>query len=273
VFVVGCLGDWERPAAVLFERESVQRDSAPRRAQRQGASADAEAGAGAGVWPADIASTLNHAFGDKLGLEDQHALHGAPLFVPEIVAAVAFTPGNLARGAGPSPNAEVAPTMKCSAGRGADDQRTCVAHAFYSKGGTHGLNHHPEVSPAVKVGSGLGIPSPPAVAQAMQVQWASGGGQIENNTAQALRSNAEYNYQFARIAMTVRRLTPRECERLQGFPDDWTMIPWRKKTAEDCPDGPRYKALGNSMAVNVMAWIGERIDNYERTGNAVRTEG
>ena len=74
-------------------------------------------------------------------------------------------------------------------------------------------------------------------------------------------------------AVTVRRLSPRECERLQGFPDDWTMIPWRKKTVEDCPDGPRYKALGNSMAVNVMAWIGERIDNYERTRNAVRTEG
>jgi DNA (cytosine-5)-methyltransferase 1 len=60
-------------------------------------------------------------------------------------------------------------------------------------------------------------------------------------------------------AMTVRRLTPRECERLQGFPDDYTLIPWRKKQAEDCPDGPRYKALGNSMAVNCMAWIGERI--------------
>jgi len=60
-------------------------------------------------------------------------------------------------------------------------------------------------------------------------------------------------------AMTVRRLTPRECERLQGFPDDWTLIPWREKPAEECPDGPRYKALGNSMAVNCMAWIGERI--------------
>lgn len=60
-------------------------------------------------------------------------------------------------------------------------------------------------------------------------------------------------------AMTVRRLTPRECERLQGFPDDYTLIPWRKKAAADCPDGPRYKALGNSMAVNCMAWIGERI--------------
>jgi hypothetical protein len=64
---------------------------------------------------------------------------------------------------------------------------------------------------------------------------------------------------------TVRRLTPVECERLQGFPDNFTAIPWRKKGAEDCPDGPRYKALGNSMAVPVMRWIGERIrliDDY-----------
>ena len=57
----------------------------------------------------------------------------------------------------------------------------------------------------------------------------------------------------------VRRLTPRECERLQGFPDDYTMIARGKKAAEDCPDGPRYKALGNSMAVPCMAWIGRRI--------------
>lgn len=64
-------------------------------------------------------------------------------------------------------------------------------------------------------------------------------------------------------AMTVRRLTPRECERLQGFPDDYTLIPWRKKAASDCPDGPRYKALGNSMAVNCMEWIGERIAAVE----------
>ena len=59
--------------------------------------------------------------------------------------------------------------------------------------------------------------------------------------------------------MTVRRLTPTECERLQGFPDGYTQIPWRKKPAKDCPDGPRYKALGNSWAVPVVAWIGERI--------------
>jgi DNA (cytosine-5)-methyltransferase 1 len=59
--------------------------------------------------------------------------------------------------------------------------------------------------------------------------------------------------------MAVRRLTPRECERLQGFKDDFTLIPWRGKSPQDCPDGPRYKALGNSMAVPCMAWIGKRI--------------
>lgn len=64
-------------------------------------------------------------------------------------------------------------------------------------------------------------------------------------------------------AMQVRRLTPVECERLQGFPDNYTAIPWRKKPIEDCPDGPRYKALGNSMAVPVMAWIGKRINELE----------
>lgn len=61
----------------------------------------------------------------------------------------------------------------------------------------------------------------------------------------------------------VRRLTPVECERLQGFPDNWTRIPYRGKPAEQCPDGPRYKACGNSMAVPVMRWIGERIQMME----------
>jgi DNA (cytosine-5)-methyltransferase 1 len=60
-------------------------------------------------------------------------------------------------------------------------------------------------------------------------------------------------------AMQVRRLTPVECERLQGFPDNYTAIPWRKKPADQCPDGPRYKALGNSWAVPVVRWIGRRI--------------
>ena len=57
----------------------------------------------------------------------------------------------------------------------------------------------------------------------------------------------------------VRRLTPVECERLQGFPDNWTLIPYRGKTEESCPDAPRYKAIGNSWAVPVVRWLGQRI--------------
>lgn len=61
----------------------------------------------------------------------------------------------------------------------------------------------------------------------------------------------------------VRRLTPRECERLQGFPDNWTKVPYRGRSADECPDTPRYKAIGNSMAVPVMRWIGERIQEVD----------
>ena len=64
--------------------------------------------------------------------------------------------------------------------------------------------------------------------------------------------------------LQVRRLTPTECERLQGFPDNHTQIPWRGKPAADCPDSPRYKAIGNSMAVPVMRWIGRKIKQETR---------
>ncbi|HFJ9898863.1 TPA: DNA cytosine methyltransferase [Pseudomonas aeruginosa] len=71
---------------------------------------------------------------------------------------------------------------------------------------------------------------------------------------------------LANSGSAVRRLTPRECERLQGFPDDYTLIPWRGKPAEECPDGPRYKAIGNSKAVPVVRWIGRRLlQQLERT--------
>lgn len=63
--------------------------------------------------------------------------------------------------------------------------------------------------------------------------------------------------------MAIRRLTPFETERLQGFPDGWTKIPYRNKPEDQCPDGPRYKACGNSMAVPVMRWIGQRIQMVE----------
>ena len=66
----------------------------------------------------------------------------------------------------------------------------------------------------------------------------------------------------------VRRLMPIECERLQGFPDNFTNVPWRGK--DTAPDGPRYKALGNSMACNAMRWIGQRIDIMEKLIKAGR---
>lgn len=71
---------------------------------------------------------------------------------------------------------------------------------------------------------------------------------------------SQHSRMHAATDMQVRRLTPRECERLQGFPDDYTLVTVRKKPAAD---GPRYKALGNSMAVPVMHWIGSRIEQVE----------
>lgn len=86
------------------------------------------------------------------------------------------------------------------------------------------------------------------------------------NDPSRLPQSSEITQQVAAVhsaTMQVRRLTPTECERLQGFPDGWTAIPWKKKPADQCPDGPRYKALGNSMAVNCMEWLGERIQAVE----------
>ena len=84
----------------------------------------------------------------------------------------------------------------------------------------------------------------------------SQGGGFAEDASVTLKAATSNN--LAAVAMQVRRLTPVECERLQGFPDGYTNIPWRGKP--ESPDGPRYKALGNSMAVPVMRWIGERIN-------------
>ncbi|WP_218184474.1 DNA cytosine methyltransferase, partial [Pelistega indica] len=73
--------------------------------------------------------------------------------------------------------------------------------------------------------------------------------------------------QYQHATTTVRRLTPTECERLQGFPDGYTKVPYRGKPADQCPDGPRYKALGNSWAVPVVAWLGKRINKIKELEN------
>jgi site-specific DNA-cytosine methylase len=80
---------------------------------------------------------------------------------------------------------------------------------------------------------------------------------LNSHVTHALRDGNSEGTPALLHSMQVRRLTPVECERLQGFPDGYTNIPWRK--SPESPDGPRYKALGNSMAVPCMKWIGERI--------------
>ena len=116
---------------------------------------------------------------------------------------------------------------------------------------------HPTQDPISSVNA-----SGPTVMQAMAFEPGSiarnAGPAGESDLAPTLRREMGDNQPAVRIAMQVRRLTPVECERLQGFPDNYTNIPWRKKP--ESPDGPRYKALGNSMAVPVMRWIGERIN-------------
>ncbi|RXT61688.1 DNA cytosine methyltransferase [Pseudomonas syringae] len=84
--------------------------------------------------------------------------------------------------------------------------------------------------------------------------------EIGDDIGNALRaSRGGGDKAHALVNSAVRRLTPRECERLQGFPDDYTRIPWRGRVLGLCPDGPRYKAIGNSKAVPVVRWIGMRI--------------
>ena len=118
-----------------------------------------------------------------------------------------------------------------------------------------------DVSPTLKLG-GHGGNNPPAVAVDVYNQT------IDGNTAATIteacggsNTSGPKVMQPMQTNMAVRRLTPVECERLQGFPDNYTNIPWRK--SDESPDGPRYKALGNSMAVPVMAWIGRRIQEVE----------
>lgn len=87
---------------------------------------------------------------------------------------------------------------------------------------------------------------------------------IDEGVAGTLKANNGRNQPVAVFHGGIaRKLTPEECERLQGMPDGWTRVPYRGKPADECPDGPRYRAIGNSFAVPVVRWIGERMQAYE----------
>lgn len=119
--------------------------------------------------------------------------------------------------------------------------------------GANGLGVSVEISPTLDRAQPAAIAQPIAFQQTADCLTAAYGTKWNGN------ASATNGSLFAGHAMQVRRLTPVECERLQGFPDNYTAIPWRKKPVAECPDGPRYKALGNSWAVPVVRWIGTRI--------------
>ena len=106
---------------------------------------------------------------------------------------------------------------------------------------TQGVSYHATRRDGVRVNVG--------VSPTVEAQWGTGG----NNVPNVINKTPP---------MVVRRLTPEECESLQGFIRGWTNIPYKKK--QESPDSPRYKAIGNSMACNVMSWIGERIDAIDK---------
>ena len=105
---------------------------------------------------------------------------------------------------------------------------------------------------------------PPVVAFKNHQGAANGSGADESEPIAGYHNNNDNTTAESGINSVVRRLTPLECERLQGFPDNHTRIPWKGKPAEECPDSLRYKACGNSMAVPVMRWLGERIEAVDR---------
>lgn len=128
--------------------------------------------------------------------------------------------------------------------------------AFTAK--DHGGDAAEEVSPTLRAGGHTGSHANAGVMPAIAFPAEMSATQAASTENLSPALSVKHTTAIA-AAWGVRRLTPTECERLQGFPDGWTAIPWGKKAPEDCPDGPRYKALGNSFAVNVITWIGERL--------------
>ena len=237
VFVVGYLGDWRPAAEVLFEPESLRRDPAPSREAGQKVAGTFKARANSGGWGSDV----ELAAGEYM----------QPVAAVVAARMVAF---------GEYVDDGTASAMKA---RDYKDATDLVAQPMAFDGYNQTLSTTSQTIRSDKTdGDHIGMVLQ-GVAQPIGA-FKSGQGAASrsigwsNAIAPTLPSNAGGNTAPAVLqSMAVRRLTPIECERLQGFPDNYTNIPWRKQP--ESPDGPRYKALGNSMAVPVMGWIGKRI--------------
>jgi DNA (cytosine-5)-methyltransferase 1 len=274
VFVVGYLGDWRPAAAVLFEPHSMQGHPAPRREKGEAAPtipSRRSAGGGLGTdFDCDgglIARCVTAGDGKRQDYET------TTLIALDVMPAMTTRTGT---GTGRDGMDEycVAHTLRAEGFDASEDGTgrgtPLVPVSFpWQLGGTMQMPHDVDLCGTLVKNQTQAVCAP-AVAftcseQANGFAWERDiyptlNAQVPNDT-----SNIQ---QGIRLGSAVRRLTPRECERLQGFPDDWTAVPYRNKPAAD---GPRYKALGNSMAVPVLRWIGERIQQQEaqmRRGSA-----
>lgn len=281
VFVVGCLGDWRRAAAVLFERHSLSGHPAPRRETGKGFTHDIApslTSSGRGVERGGdtrgqdpvVAMTLNaHGGSGRIDAESEtfitHALRGEGFDASE---------DGTGRGT-PLVAVDVSPTLNAGGnttgghrppGTTVDTADSLIPMAFDCKAsGQNGFGIGEIASTLRSMGHANSHQNGGGhLAVAMNLRGREGGAMPELDELASLRAASGGSSRSYVASTAVRRLTPRECERLQGFPDDYTAIPLRngkgKLSGKLAKDGPRYKALGNSMAVPVMRWIGERIN-------------
>ena len=258
VFVVASARKGFDPAEVLFEFDSVRRDTAPRRETQKAVAALTARGVGT-CGADDNQAQAGHliAFGGgntagHIDVATSCTAHGIRLDFDTETFAVHGTQD-------PDTNCELAHTL----GRNNGQENACIAFSYKD----NGADATSDLSPTIRAGnhdkSHANSGQPPAIAYAFKAgQGAKAGGIGYAEEQSPTLTSASSGTNLAPAVMhgvAVRRLTPVECERLQGFPDNHTLICWRGKDADECPDGPRYKAIGNSMAVPVMRWIGERI--------------
>ena len=239
VFVVASARDRFDPAQVLFEWDGLRRDTAPSREAGQDASKCLTTGTGSRYdWETEDILPVTHSLrGEGLDASEDGTGRGTPL-VPCVAGTLKANNG----GGGWSNSADHA-----AAGY-------MVPVAFDTTQVTSPANYsNPQPSdPCHPLAAGAHAP-------AVAFQSSQSGLRLGDTHATLDANNGPRRHNGALVGMQVRRLTPIECERLQGFPDGYTAIPWRGKPADQCPDGPRYKALGNSWAVPVARWIGARI--------------
>jgi DNA (cytosine-5)-methyltransferase 1 len=280
VFLVGHLGDWRPAGAVLFERESLRGNPPPSR--EAGEEAAGGAGGCASHWGGGPHPSLNQSNSTSgIGLSNQELFsQGGGGLVPDVAYPISCGSGGSKFGSGRHNqdtliattvvNARETPvhTSDLSLPLGAQDTGHAVAFQQNVRDKVRLVGGDGQIAGALAAEPGTHQQNYIASIQERAVSenpnnGPDGAGFRTDGAAYTLEARTQP--QSVATMSAVRRLTPVECERLQGFPDGYTAIPWRGKAPEDCPDGPRYKALGNSMAVPVMRWIGERIAAVDAT--------